>query len=53
VAVYGGHPQELKLREDDQHRRDSAWNRPQMQMSHDQLPTTSIRVMPKSPCKAH
>jgi hypothetical protein len=53
VAVYGGDPQQLKLREEDQYRRDSAWNRPQMQMSHSQLPTTNIRAMPKSPYKAH
>jgi len=53
VAVYGGHPQELKLREENEYRRDSAWNRLQMQMSHDQLPTTGIQATPRSPCKAH
>ena len=47
VAVYGGRPQELKLREENEYRRDSAWNRPQAQMSHDKLTTTNIRVMPE------
>jgi hypothetical protein len=53
VAVYGGYPEELKLREENEYRRDGAWNRLQVQMSHGQLLATSIRVMPTSPCKAH
>lgn len=52
VAVHGGHPQELKLREEDEYRRDRAWNRLKVQMSHGLLPTRSIRVKPWLPCKA-
>jgi hypothetical protein len=34
VAVYGGYPEELKLRKENQRRRDHTWNRLPMQTSH-------------------
>jgi hypothetical protein len=36
MAVHGAEPQDLKLREENEYRRDSAWNRLQVQMSHGQ-----------------
>jgi hypothetical protein len=44
--MHGGYPQELELREENECHRDSPWNRLPMQMSHGQLATTGIDMIP-------
>jgi hypothetical protein len=46
VAVYGGYPEELKLRKENQRRRDHTCNIFPLQRSHDKPATTNICVMP-------
>jgi len=46
VAMHGGKPQELELREENERRRDRSWNRLAMQISHGELATKNTLIMP-------